>query len=127
MNPVATTRLQRAFGFGPAGTPSRPIADTDWGEVHRALRDGADIDAPLNGNPSWTLLTHAIRWEGFAMVWWLLDQGADPNAAGLNGHIPLSDAAAPLSDAAALGRTEIARLLLDRGADLEAVKVGRGG
>lgn len=120
MNPVATTRLQHALGFGPVGTPSRPIADTDWGEVQRAIRDGADIDAPLNGNPSWTLLTHAIRWEGFAMVWRLLDQGADPNAAGLNGH-------KPLSDAAALGHTEIARLLLDRGADMEAIEFGREG
>lgn len=101
MNQDATARLQHAIGIKTVeGVLIRPPAGgPDWRAAQRAIQDGADLDAPLCRAPSWTLLTNACRWNIPATVLWLLDQGADPNAAGQGGYLPLSDAEASAKSA----------------------------
>ena len=103
MNRPATTRLQQAILRLPV---------PDWKAAAAALRQGANLDAPCSGDPDWTLLTHACRWDNVDIVRWLVENGANPNVGGHRYK--------PLTLAAAHGYTEIIRLLLEGRANIEA-------
>lgn len=105
-NPSATARLQQVFLRG--GEP-------DWAAAIAALRAGADIDALLpnsagSDRAGKTLLSQACQNRHDDEVRWLLEQGADPNAAPPGGLTPLWRAIKSCN-------AETVRLLLAAGAD----------
>lgn len=108
MNPDATARLQDILS---AHQP-------DWYAAQRTLLEGADLDAPLTGDPDLTILANACRWNRMVVARWLLDQGAHPDASTRNGDPALLHAALG-------GNPHIAALLLDHRADPN-IRTGAG-
>ena len=100
MNPDATARLQDILS---AHQP-------DWYAAQRTLLEGADLDAPLIGDPDLTILANACRWNRMVVARWLLDQGAHPDASTGNGD-------PALLHAALCSNPRIAALLLGRRAN----------
>jgi ankyrin repeat protein len=100
----ATARL-RAAGAPVGFAEALALGAAD---VASRLPTNVVLDAQVAGGE--TLLCRAARRGEFAVVYLLLERGADPNASGENGQTPLDTAARE-------SRGRILRLLLDYGAD----------
>lgn len=83
---------------------------------------GSDPGAVARGGRSGAALVQAARCARLDTVRFLLDRGADPNAAQEDGETPLLAALRDLSSTGrdAVARTELAALLLERGAAANA-------
>lgn len=117
---IAAACDRRAPEPGPAATPPAPAAKTEP-DIFDAIRvsDAAAFDAwiadpssliNLRGAEQTTPLIETARYGRTLFLRPLLERGADPKLADLNGHTALHIAARD-------GRTEICRLLVEAGAD----------
>ncbi len=93
---------------GPKVSIFQAVAIRDVETVRAYLDKGTDVNARDAGGD--TLLFGAVFSGSADAVKLLLDRGADPKG---------SEGRAPLGAAAAYGYTEIARMLLDKGADID--------
>lgn len=101
---------------GPLNTLMDAISAGDETQVHATVRDGVEINGILRGD---TPLLTAIGHGGYAIIQQLIAAGADVNL-GAQVHQGLT----PLMYAAVLGRDRLCTLLLDHGADVDAVDNG---
>lgn len=96
----------------------------DVAEVRRLLRLGADPNTWIELDDVATPLAWASACNRVDVVRALLDGGANPNQRFWWGHGPSYKDSTPLFFAARFGSTETARLLVKRGADVNAVSIG---
>lgn len=90
------------------------LNDQHFADAERALLAGAKVDYRLVGRP---LIFEYIRHDKLPAVRFLLDHGADIRATTEIGR------RTPLHEAALYGHLEITRLLIERGADVNAKNV----
>jgi len=92
-------------------TPLHHACSSGFPEIARVLiTHGADIDA--YDDMAWTPLHHACREEHLEVVRCLIENGADVNA-----HLEDRIGETPLGDVAASCSLELAKILVDAGAD----------
>ncbi|MFN7144147.1 MAG: ankyrin repeat domain-containing protein [Myxococcota bacterium] len=109
-------RIQSVLAADPAAATRRDAegrtalhhaAEGDLAAVEALVEGGADIDARTKAGA--TPLYLAVRANRYEIARYLLDRGADPDAAGTAGP--------PLAEAVAQGTPEMVRLLVQRGAN----------
>lgn len=89
----------------------------DAEKLRAAIADGADIED--RGGSYWTALYRAVDANEKECVAILLENKADPNVKSSQGHTPLMEAARD-------GHFEIAKMLIDYGADVKAARSDDG-
>lgn len=112
MSEDATLRLQRALEIDDRVINLARVPPPDLAGAEAALRDGADLDAPMPGGDGKTFLIDACERGHVTLVQWLLEHGASPNAQDACGCTPLMHAARS-------EQIDIARQLIEAGADLD--------
>lgn len=103
-----------------------PIAPSSE-DLEKAYKDGMNVNAfTMRFGEKETVLQNAVRWAvnkdrgWLRVVEWLLSVGADPN------FRDNDRTWTPLMEAVMTKNTELVSLLVEKGADLEAIALGRG-
>lgn len=116
---------QQAYDGKPANVLQAAIRHHDHVKINQLIDQHVDLNAlpdPPEKSPHQSVepaLSTAARWGATRIVQRLLDAGCDPNTPGSDGRCALHYAAME-------GSEEITRLLLQTGADANAIIAGRG-